>query len=94
MPRPVADATKERNERLDKEWADSLPCASCPIRVACKYTAVIKRVDFPREIFNFNGFSCNIKDNLYAPHEKELNLMDISRVRIPDVSPPEYGLEE
>ena len=53
-------AGKDREDMLNEKWSSILPCESCCIREICKYNNVIKRVDFPEDIFTVS-ISCKIQ---------------------------------
>lgn len=54
-----------REERLAKAWSEKLPCTTCHLKDLCKYAGVIRRVDYPEEVFNVT-ITCNIKDKYKA----------------------------
>lgn len=53
---------EDRERLLITEWEKKLPCANCPISSICKYANVVKRVDYPKDIFDVT-VTCKIRDN-------------------------------
>lgn len=52
----------ERKERLDIEWAEKLPCATCheKMKRLCKFYNTFRRPDYP-QIFSIDKITCQDK---------------------------------
>lgn len=51
----------ERSNKLQLEWETSMPCLDCKIAEVCKYKNIIKRPDYPSEVFDVVVI-CKLKD--------------------------------
>lgn len=55
----------DKNDRrvdLDCKWDKSMPCSNCNISQICKFKNVIRRIDYPEDIFDVK-ITCKIKQN-------------------------------
>lgn len=56
------DNRENREKLLDAQWENLMPCATCCIEDVCRYKNVIKRIDYPADVFSVN-VGCKIKNN-------------------------------
>lgn len=57
----TTESKEERQDRLDSEWSELLPCNTCAISDICKYNKAVKRIDYPHDIFDIS-VNCKITE--------------------------------
>jgi hypothetical protein len=57
--------TEDREQMLQNEWYNGLPCSDCEVRDICKHAKTFHRPDFNPKVFTVT-VGCTIKPQVYA----------------------------
>jgi len=53
----------QRDEFLDKEFNQQMPCKDCKLSPICRYVGTFKRINYDKDVFNVE-ITCKLKDTL------------------------------
>ena len=56
---------EDRERVLSNQWNEQMPCLHCGMSEFCKYANIIKRIDFPEDIFNVT-IVCKLREKYKA----------------------------
>lgn len=60
MRKSYGEDSKSTPLDKQKEWEQTLPCATCELTNICRYANVVKRIDYPKDVFNIS-ITCKLQ---------------------------------